>query len=143
MYLASVNYFVGLMQSHVHEASEREGSVRESILAIYETLIELYLSGNDGAWGCLVVCTAATEAAGNEKIRKTLEAVFQGIDKRFEQQLVLAQKTGGLSPSSDPPMLASVLGGVAHTLAVRPRAGAPRATLRKLARSAVELVFQG
>lgn len=95
---------------------------------------------DEAARGCLIVCTAAAEVSIHDEVRERLREVLTGIDARFARVLALAKQRGELPPLLDPEVLAPVLAGVTHTLAVRARADADREQLQALAEAAVALV---
>jgi TetR/AcrR family transcriptional regulator, copper-responsive repressor len=51
-----------------------------------------------------------------------------------------AHANGELKPNADPVALSLLASATLHTIAIRARAGSPRADLRKLARNAVEVI---
>ena len=84
-----------------------------------------------------MIGTAVTEAVEDAEIRNSLAAGFHSFDTDFETRFRTAQATGELKSNADPAALAVLATATMHSIAVRARAGAPRAELRTLARKAV------
>jgi len=87
-----------------------------------------------------VLGTAATEAVGNPLVREALQESVSELDASFRDAFAAAQARGELGRNADPAALAAFASAVVHTLALRARAGQPRAALRELAHSAVKLI---
>ncbi len=140
MYLAGIRNFVGRIEAATSAVVRDESSLDAVLRGIFDVLIDLYTSEDGAARGCLVMCTAATEAVLNDEVRRELRAVLDRVDQRFRLVLKHASDNGELRGGADVKTLAQVLAGVTHTLALRARAGHSRAQLRKVATAAVALV---
>ncbi len=117
--------------------------LRETLRALYNKMVDVFLEGGSGARGCYVVGTAATEAVGNPEVREMLAGNLAEVDQVFRKAFYAAQGRGELGPQADPKALAMIAQAVVHTLALRARGGQPRAILRAVADSAVELICSG
>jgi hypothetical protein len=100
----------------------------------------IYFSGAGRARGCFVVGTAVTEALGDREIRNSLAMGVRSLDADFERRFQLAREKGELKKDADPAALAVLATATMHTIAIRARAGIPRAELRELARKAVGVI---
>jgi hypothetical protein len=78
-----------------------------------------------------VIGTAVTEAVEDPEIRNSLAAGLRTIDADFEARLRTARERGELKDDADPAALAVLASATMHTIAIRARAGAPRAELRE------------
>src|SRR5437899_2715674 len=114
--------------------------LRETLRELYETVLDRFLEGDRGARGCYLVGTAATEAVDNPEVREALARSLRELDGGFREAFSRAKARGELGPEADPEALATVASAIVYTLALRARAGQPRAALRKVADSAVQLI---
>jgi AcrR family transcriptional regulator len=114
--------------------------LREAIRRVYAKALDFYFPEDGPPRGCFAITTATTEALRDEQVRAALNTVFRDIDAAFETRLTLARQRGELRDGADPRLLARLAGAVLHTLAIRSRAGAPRAELEEIADAAVDLI---
>jgi hypothetical protein len=84
--------------------------------------------------------TAVTEAVEDPEIRESLAAGLRTIDADFEARFRIARERGELPDDADPAALAFLASAAMQTIAIRARAGMPRAELRELARKAVTII---
>jgi len=82
-----------------------------------------------------------TEAVENPKVRERLAESTRELDEGFRAAFSAAQARGELGEDADPRALGMLASALVHTLALRARAGQPRAALREVADSAVKLIF--
>ena len=80
------------------------------------------------------------EAVEDTDIRNSLAAGLQIFDTDFERRLRAARDKGELKEAADPSALAVLATATMHSIAIRARAGVPRAELRELARKAVGVI---
>ncbi len=109
----------------------------ETLMRVYDGALSIYFSGDGRPRGCFVIGTAVTEAVEDAEIRNSLAAGLQSFDTDFETRFRAAQAQGALKPEADPAALALLATATMHTIAIRARAGVPRAALREAARKAV------
>jgi hypothetical protein len=109
-------------------------------MRVYDGALTIYFSGDGRPRGCFVIGTAVPEAVEDREIRSSLMAGFRTFDSDFEARFRAARQTGELKKDADPTALAILATATMHTIAVRARAGAPRAELRELARKAVSVI---
>jgi AcrR family transcriptional regulator len=139
MYLAALRMFAVESGRELQKALEAP-TLREALEAFYARAVRDYLSGNGGPRGCLVVCTAVTEATGDPAIRSALAAILAEVDSVVAVRIARAQAEGDRCPGGDAKVLARVATSVLHSIAVRARAGARRSELLTIARVAAELI---
>lgn len=139
MYLAALRMFATESSRELQKALQAP-TLREALQAFYARAIQDYLSGQGGPRGCLVICTAVTEATTDPAIRSELAAILAGIDSAVTARIARAQADGDRCAGGDPTALASVATSVLHSVAVRARAGARRGELLKIGRTAAELI---
>ena len=139
MYLSALENYFARMSAKLAPAVGADAPLPELLAGVFEALIRFFARPS-ASHGCMVVCTAATEAPSNEAIRKELDALLTKIDGHFLRLLDRAKESGELPASADTPALAKVLAGIAHTIALRARAGQRPKALRPIAQTAVTLV---
>ena len=107
--------------------------IRDSLRAMFRTIIDGYLTGETGPSGCIMVSTSAASAVDDVEIRARLAAFLKMEDDRIEELLIAR---------GDPVARAHahVVTAVIHSLSVRARAGAPREELEALAADCVALI---
>jgi AcrR family transcriptional regulator len=107
--------------------------IRESLQAMFRTVIDGYLTGETGPSGCIMVSTSATSAVDDAEIRARLAAFLKMEDERIEQLLDLR---GDPAAQAHARLATAVI----HSLSVRARAGATREELEMLAADCVTLI---
>lgn len=139
MYRAALQKFAVESGRQLKKALEAP-TLREALEAFYLRAIRDYLSGKGSPRGCLVICTAVTEATGDPVIRSALAAILGEIDSILAVRIAKAQAEGDRCTVGDPKVLARVAASVLHSVAVRARAGARRSELVTIARATAELI---
>jgi TetR/AcrR family transcriptional regulator, copper-responsive repressor len=143
LYLRAVDAFVARLRVSLAAAGGEETRLEQQLTALFASLLALYETDDGsgtGALGCLVICTAATEAVEQPRIREALNGVLSGIDLRLIGVLTRARDRGELAAGADIEGLAAVLAGTAHSLALRARAGASHESLERIAATAIGLI---
>jgi AcrR family transcriptional regulator len=136
MYLRAVAYFEAAMEAQLRLSLDQDRPLIEGLVEFYQSSIEFYLSGEGPPRGCLVICTAATEAPEEPAIRQALARVLAKMDHAFEVRIARAVERGELPRSADPRVLGQLAAAVMHSLAVRARAGSRREQLLTFSRTA-------
>ena len=139
MYLAALRTFSVESGRELQKALGAP-TLREALDAFYIWAIQEYISGNAGPRGCLVICTAVTEATGDAAIRSALAAILAELDSVVAVRIARAQAEGDRCTAGDAKVLARLATSVLHSVAVRARAGARRSELLTIARATVELI---
>jgi AcrR family transcriptional regulator len=140
LYLKALERYRAASRAALKEALALDQPLREALRRVYAAALSIYLSGGKAARGCFLIGTAATEAVGNPEVRAIFAASVRGLDEAFEARIRFARDRGELKPDADPAALAKLASAVLHTLAIRSRAGEPRAALEATAEAAVELI---
>jgi AcrR family transcriptional regulator len=140
LYLKTLEAYLAGRRKDVAAALAAGRPLRETLRELYETVLDRFLEGDRGARGCYLVGTAATEAVDNPEVREMLARSLRELDGGFREAFSRAKTRGELGPEADPEALATVASAIVYTLALRARAGQPRAALRKVADSAVQLI---
>jgi AcrR family transcriptional regulator len=140
LYLKALDGYWQLAFADMRAALAGDLPLDEALMRAYDGALSIYFSGDDRPRGCFVLGTAVTEAVEDSEIRASLAAGFQTFDSDFEARLRLARDKGELPPDADPAALAMLVTATMHTIAVRARAGVPRAELRALAQKAVSVI---
>ncbi len=142
MYLKSLDAFVARIRLALAEPKKRDGTLEQTLTGIFDALLSIYESTGDdapSARGCLLICTAASEAGERPAVRGALNALLEGIDRHFAALLEAARQRGELPDDVDVEGRAAVLAATAHSLALRARAGSTHAALKRIARTAIAL----
>lgn len=115
-------------------------TLRQTLEQLYAIGIDFYTTGENGPRGCLTVMTAASEAMGDPEIRQIAQKAIIGTDRNLTRRIEKAIAEGELPPGSDAVPLGYMASATFHTLAIRARAGVPRAELEKLVKGTVDLI---
>lgn len=126
MYLRALERVAGELGTALEAALGLDRPLADGLSAFFCASLERFMSGDQGPRGCLVLCTAATEAVEEPEIRKALARVLSEIDAGLERRFAAAKALGEISRSTDPQALASLAAAALHSLAIRVRAGEQR-----------------
>lgn len=142
LYLRTLARFADDMEAAVGAAMAEATTLREALRRFYAGALAVYLGDADPsmpalARGCFVICTAAVDAPEEPAIRAALMDTLALIDRRLADRIRQAIRAGELPPNRDADTLALLAGATLHSLAIRARAGTPRATLERLADTAI------
>jgi AcrR family transcriptional regulator len=140
LYLKTLDRYRARRRADIAAALGAGRPLRDVLRRLFHVMVERFLAGERGARGCYLVGTATTEAVENPEVRKMLVQSVHELDEAFRAAFSAAQARGELGEQADSRALAMVATAVVHTLALRARAGQPRAALRELADSAVKLI---
>ena len=137
IYRKSLARFCGQLDKGMQETLNASTSVDIGLNAFFEQAIEVYC-GSNPQMGCLMICTAPSEAVSNPEVGKDLKDLISRLDIGLSQRLARAQRNGEISVDLQPKLTAKLLQATLQTIALRARTGEPKASLRKLARYAVK-----
>src|ERR1700719_1632668 len=140
LYLKALRHYWSMGYVAMREALVDVIPLNEALMRVYEKALAIYFSGSGRPRGCFAIGTATTEAVENAEIRDSLAKGLHALDKGFEARIRSAHVNGELKANADPVALSLLASATLHTIAIRARAGSPRAELRKLARNAVEVI---
>jgi AcrR family transcriptional regulator len=141
LYLKALEGYWQLSLATVRKAlADCDRPLSEVLMRAYDAKLSIYFSGDDRPRGCFAIGTATTEAVEDPEIRSALAEEFRILDADFEARIRTAHERGELKNDADPAALAVLASATLHTIAIRARAGVPRAELRELARKAVGVI---
>jgi AcrR family transcriptional regulator len=138
LYLKTLEHYAAGAQLRAGLAAP--GTLRQSLGRVYDLAIALYLSGREGARGCFLIGTATTEAVRSPEVRAALAGQLRELDEIFEARIRAARAAGELPPEADPKALAKLASATLHSMALRARAGDPRASLEAIAKAGVDAI---
>lgn len=133
LYVAAIERLTARVERQLLRLGEARLPLRELVERILIGSIGLYLTGSDGPEGCLIINTAATQAASDPQVREKVTAFLAVEDGRIAELLAAA---GSSSPEAQGRLVASVL----HSLSVRARGGASREELERVAGDCIDLI---
>ena len=140
IYRKSLAFFCGQLDAAV-ETLDRGDDLVGGLTAFFDQAIDVYCGGSPPL-GCLMVCTAPSEALAHPEVRGDLQALISRLDAGFARRLARAQAEGEFGTTLDPSRTAELLQATLQTLALRARAGTHPDDLRRLARYAVEALIR-
>jgi AcrR family transcriptional regulator len=120
--------------------ADGDRTLDEALMDAYDGQLSIYFSDDGVPRGGFAIGTATTEAVEDAEIRSVLAQGLRLFDADLEARFRMASKRGELKADADPSALAELAAATLHSIAIRTRAGAPRAELRKIARKAVRLI---
>jgi len=115
-------------------------TLRQALSDFFAGALALYLSGKNGARGCFTIGTALVEAISDSEIRKALADNIANLDQRMEKRIAHAQKMGEIAKTANPALLAKLASATLYTLAIRARAGQPKAELQKMIDAGIDAI---
>ena len=138
LYRAAIEAFQGQLNAGL--ASLRpEDDLNRSLNQFFTSALDVYTRG-DTPLGCFIFCTAPAEAIAHPQVRADILDITNGMDRALKRFFEEAQAAGNLPAKTDPLVAAQLTQATLHSLALRSRAGQPRATLNRLAMGAVEMI---
>jgi TetR/AcrR family transcriptional regulator, copper-responsive repressor len=141
LYLKALERYWQLGLVTMREAlADRDRPLGEVLMRAYDGQLSIYFSGDGRPRGCFAIGTATTEAVEDPEIRSALAEGLRTFDADLEARLRTARERGELKEDADPAALAVLASATLHTIAIRARAGVPRAELRDIARKAVSVI---
>jgi TetR/AcrR family transcriptional regulator, copper-responsive repressor len=140
LYLKALERYRAWGRAALKETLAQDQPLWQTLHQVYAKALAVYVSGEEAARGCFTIGTAATEAVGSPEVRAFLAETVRGLDDAFEARFRSARDRGELKPDADPAALARLASAVMHTLAIRSRAGEPRAALEAVAEAGVNLI---
>lgn len=139
LYERAVRAYADRMQTLFLEALE-EPTFPMALRRLYATALDAYVSDDGEAVGCMVACTAVTEAVANPALKHQTKSIMDEIDLLVARRIQQAVSDGELPRSVDAKAMSRLAVGVLHTLAMRSRAGTSRRILDQIAADWVALL---
>ncbi len=135
LFMAAIDHYAVTIGARPIAALQDEPDLRKSVRAFLDAVVD-NTSGAGRPRGCLIGCVVADCAESDAEVRAKLAAVMAATDTALAARYHQAQQDGQLANEADIDALAMLTSSVMHGIAVRARAGGPRAQLEKLARAA-------
>ncbi len=136
IYRLAMAQFAQRMEDGFQQTVMHEPDLSAGLTGFYRAALEVYYGGEQ-ALGCMVMCTAPAAAIAHPDVQSDLLEVIETLDAHFLERLEQARQDGQLAQTTDIDALSKLLQAVLHTLAIRARAGAPKASLQRFADHAV------
>jgi AcrR family transcriptional regulator len=134
--------FVARMDETIGKPLLAEPDLERAIERFLRGMLEVYF-GPGPARGCLVFCTAPVEALGRPRVRADAKRVVDELDDLLESRFAQAQRSSSYPAQADARAAAQMTQAMLHSLALRARTGASRASLVRLARHAARVLASG
>ena len=137
IYRKALARFCGQLDQGMAATLDAIPDLAEGLQAFFERAIGVYC-GSNPAMGCLMICTAPSEAFSHPEVGADLRGLIKRLDQGFEQRLKRAQETGEIDATTDIKLTARLLQATLQTIALRARSGTSKTELKHIARYAVE-----
>lgn len=138
LYRKALSVYAQEMQVRFQQALS-EPSFSRALRRLYATALDAYYSQEGEAVGCMVACTAVTEAPTNENLRKDTRSIMDEIDHMVAKRIERAIAEGELPGKVRPKALSRLVVAMLHSLAMRARSGAGRKSLDEMAADAAAM----
>lgn len=139
VYAAAIAHYVDTVGRAYVAALHRPPALRDALTAFFTAVIDV-ATGRHGPTGCALACTLPAEAGASPVAREQLARAFAQVDGAIAARLRAARAAGELAASVDLRGLAQLVSGTMFAIAIRARAGASRAELRRIAGALVTLI---
>lgn len=139
LYLEALRLYADRMQARFARALDVP-HLETALRRLYQTALDAFTAENGEVVGCMIACTAVTEAVDHEPIKSCSKGLLDEIDQLIARRISRAIEQGELPASTRPRALARIVIAVLHSLSIRARAGAGRRTLDELAEDAVQMI---
>ena len=140
LYLKSLADYRDAGAQGLRAALDPKRPLSEGLREAYRSALSVYCGDPDAPRGCLLIGTAAVESVRNPRVRAALSESLGLFNAILEERFRLARKAGEIDAAADPAMLAKLAASIMYALAVRARAGEPRAALEALADAGVAMI---
>lgn len=140
LYLKALDHYWQAGSAAMKEALGPGRPLEEALMRVYKAALDLYFGGGGPPRGCFAIGTANTEAVENPAIRALFAEGLSRLDQGLAARIRAAREAGELDPDADVEALAMLASATLHSIAIRARAGTPRAELARLARKAVAVI---
>lgn len=139
LYLRSIEDFVAEMDGAAKALLGGRLALRAELTAFFRAAVDLYLAGETPR-GCMVMCTMPVEAVEDADLRESFAAVIARLDAIFTARFRLARAQGELGAFVNVSARGSIAASLLHSIALRARAGASRASLLALIREGISML---
>lgn len=142
VYRRALARFVGHLEAALSREVVEAPTLADALARLYRGALDVYFA-NRPPLGCFMFCTAPVEAITHAAVRSDLKQTLDVVDGLLETKFADAQAAGAFPADADARAAASVAQGVLHSIAIRARAGASRASLERMAAHAVRALAAG
>lgn len=132
LYQDALAVYVAAAGARLSVALEKD-DIATALRSLYGAALELFVTADGEAVGCMLASTAVTEAINHEPIARQTRALMEEIDALVTRRIERAIASGELARGTRPKALARLVVGMLHSLALRTRAGASRRVLNEMA----------
>jgi len=139
LYLVALDNYLSHVRARFAEAFAMP-RLDDTLRALTDNSIDLFLRGPDGTMGCFMMNTAMPEAAEDPEISQVVREAMDSLDRAVIRRFDKAKEAGELRQDADSQSLAMIMVANHYELSARARAGCSRAELRALADRALDLV---
>ncbi len=112
LYLKTLDGYCASRRALIAAALGSGRPLRDTLRAIYQRMLDLFLEGDRGARGCYIVGTAATEAVANPEVREMLAGSVRDMDEGFRGAFCAAQGVADDRSGSGTPPVQAPKGGL-------------------------------
>ncbi len=140
IYRLALSEFCGRLDAGLQASVASTPDIRQGLVRFFEQAVDVYCS-TEPALGCLMMCTAPTEALSHPDVGKDLTALIRRVDAQLAEKLQDAIAKGTLPDTIDAGLTARALQAILHSLALRARAGEPMTALKAMARYATDYLL--
>lgn len=140
LYQKALALYSEKMGALFRDALESEATFAKALRKLYAVALDAYASEDGEIVGCMVACTAVTEAIDHAPIKRQTKSILDTIDGLVAKRIERAIAEGELQRRTDPRSLARLVVAMLHSLAIRARSGASRRGLDDVANDAVAMI---
>ena len=140
IYRRSLERFCGQLDQGLQATLVSGKPLTAGLYAFFDQAIEVYC-GSNPPMGCLMICTAPSEAISHPEVGNDLKALIQRLDAGFTERLARAKREGELPDGTQARLAAQLLQATLQSIALRARSGHSKAGLRRLARYTIDLIL--
>jgi AcrR family transcriptional regulator len=133
LYLEALDRTRAWLEGQFAQLATLDADLPGTLKAIFAPTIDVFLTGEQGASGCIVINTATVEAVHDPEIRERLAEIVAMEDTRIAAALARA---GSPCPEAHARLVTAVI----HSLSIRARAGTPREELVRLAKECSAMI---
>jgi AcrR family transcriptional regulator len=141
LYRETLARFIDQLKAEVSAVLFEEHSLDRALMAFYRGALDVYFSSKP-APGCFVMCTAPVEAIEHPQVRADLKRLIGELDGALARRFEQAKQDGQFSTKRDSAAAAKMTQAVLHSLAIRARSGASKASLMRMASDAVAILVR-
>jgi AcrR family transcriptional regulator len=142
VYRLTLARFVEKMKAGAGATLANEPDLRKALMAFFEAALEVYCASRSTP-GCFVFCTAPVETPAHPAVQRALSQIVAELDALLATRFAQAQRDGDFPKGADVDAVGRLAQAVLHGLAIRARAGEPRAKLLAMAERAVRMLADG